>query len=96
MPVTNRVGDERKESFTFFSETTPANLSVAKIGALDALPTNYGLERRALTKRPSQDSLLEPFTIHFSQDSLLKLLCHTVSHKLWFGNSKKLSAKIML
>ena len=45
MPVTNRVGDERKESFTFFSETTPANLSVAKIGALDALPTNYGLER---------------------------------------------------
>ena len=31
-PVTNRVGDERKESFTFFSETTPANLSVAKMG----------------------------------------------------------------
>lgn len=35
-PATNRVGDERKESFTFFSETTPANLSVAKIGVVDA------------------------------------------------------------
>ncbi len=35
MPVTNRVGDERKESETFFSETTPANLSVAKIGSSD-------------------------------------------------------------